>query len=468
MICPKCGNTLEENTKFCGRCGYKVEEPLITNANVLSPDDGEQKIEGSKKSIRKRKIIIPLILVLLIGIAAAVGTAYYNRPVAVMNRAISADEFTTAFEVYTTQLQNKPLEKNTIELLQKYVDSVVSDYESGKLTYEDAMGQINEISNFGLFDNNVATISESAIISINKKDTLDKYIVAGNEALDGDNYLSAISSFEDALEVDSESEEAKNGLTKAQDDYRDDIISQADQAISSREYSTAKDILSSALTNLPGDEILSEKLNGIDDLEVQNIVDDAYSAADGGDWTGAVEILEDAQENFSANQEIATAYEDIKNKMPITLENITTVSSEEVKIYDDVVKDRWGNIYDGGVRIEGSTDGYALYALDKKYSKFTGTVFVVDNASSGKELWFSVYLDEELVYYSEIITEESQPISLDIDTAGATTMRIVTGNDGTYSNGGLMFANTHFEKVAETGATTETDTEETNTTDTSE
>lgn len=468
MICPKCGNTLEENTKFCGRCGYKVEEPLITNANALSPDDGEQKTEGSKKSIRKRKIIIPLILVLLIGIAAAVGTAYYNRPVAVMNRAISADDFTTAFEVYTTQLQNKPLEKNTIELLQKYVDSVVSDYESGKLTYEDAMGQINEISNFGLFDNNVATISESAIISINKKDTLDKYIVAGNEALDGDNYLSAISSFEDALEVDSESEEAKNGLTKAQDDYRDDIISQADQAISSREYSTAKDILSSALTNLPGDEILSEKLNGIDDLEVQNIVDDAYSAADGGDWTGAVEILEDAQENFSANQEIATAYEDIKNKMPITLENITTVSSEEVKIYDDVVKDRWGNIYDGGVRIEGSTDGYALYALDKKYSKFTGTVFVVDNASSGKELWFSVYLDEELVYYSEIITEESQPISLDIDTAGATTMRIVTGNDGTYSNGGLMFANTHFEKVAETGATTETDTEETNTTDTSE
>lgn len=468
MICPKCGNTLEENTKFCGRCGYKVEEPLITNANALSPDDGEQKTEGSKKSIRKRKIIIPLILVLLIGIAAAVGTAYYNRPVAVMNRAISADDFTTAFEVYTTQLQNKPLEKNTIELLQKYVDSVVSDYESGKLTYEDAMGQINEISNFGLFDNNVATISESAIISINKKDTLDKYIVAGNEALDGDNYLSAISSFEDALEVDSESEEAKNGLTKAQDDYRDDIISQADQAISSREYSTAKDILSSALTNLPGDEILSEKLNGIDDLEVQNIVDDAYSAADGGDWTGAVEILEDAQENFSANQEIATAYENIKNKMPITLENITTVSSEEVKIYDDVVKDRWGNIYDGGVRIEGSTDGYALYALDKKYSKFTGTVFVVDNASSGKELWFSVYLDEELVYYSEIITEESQPISLDIDTAGATTMRIVTGNDGTYSNGGLMFANTHFEKVAETGATTETDTEETNTTDTSE
>ena len=211
---------------------------------------------------------------------------------------------------------------------------------------------------------------------------------------------------------------------------------------------------------MPGDEILSEKLNGIDDLEIQDIVDDAYSAADGGDWAGAVEILEDAQENFSANQEIATAYEDIKNKMPITLENITTVSSEEVKIYDNVVKDRWGNIYDGGVRIEGSTDGYALYALDKKYSKFTGTVFVVDSASSGKQLWFSVYLDEELVYYSEIITEESQPISLDIDTTGATTMRIVAGNDGTYSNGGLIFANTHFEKVAETDTADTTDTSE--------
>lgn len=468
MVCPKCGNVLEENAKFCGRCGYRVGEPLEPNTIGPSLDEGERKVNEPKKPFRKRKIIIPLVLVLLIGIAAAIGTAYFNRPVAVMNRAISADDFATAFEVYTTQLQDKPLEEDTIELLQEYADSVVNDYESGNLSYEDAMSEVDELTNFGLYDDTVATISETAVKTINRKNTLDKYITAGNEALESDDFLSAISSFEDALEVDSESEEAENGLTTAQDAYRDDVIGQVDQAISSREYATAKDILNSALTNMPGDEILSEKLNGIDDLEIQDIVDDAYSAADGGDWTGAVEILEDAQENFSANQEIATAYEDIKNKMPITLENITTVSSEEVKIYDDVVKDRWGNIYDGGVRIEGSTDGYALYALDKKYSKFTGTVFVVDNASSGKELWFSVYLDEELVYYSEIITEESQPISLDIDTAGATTMRIVTGNDGTYSNGGLMFANTHFEKVAETGATTETDTEETNTTDTSE
>lgn len=460
MICPKCGNNLEENTKFCGKCGYKVREDSSPSTQPVSPDAGKHKENESKKPFRKRKVIIPLILILLIVISAVIGMAYFNRPVAVMNRAISADDFATAFEVYTTQLQNKPLEESTVELLQKYVDSVVSDYESGSLSYENALSRVNEISNFGLFDNTVATMSESAIVSINKKDSFDKYITAGNEALESDDFLSAISLFEDALEVDSESEEAENGLTTAQDAYRDDVIGQVDQAISSREYATAKDILNSALTNMPGDEILSEKLNGIDDLEIQDIVDDAYSAADGGDWAGAVEILEDAQENFSANQEIATAYEDIKNKMPITLENITTVSSEEVKIYDNVVKDRWGNIYDGGVRIEGSTDGYALYALDKKYSKFTGIVFVVDSASSGKQLWFSVYLDEELVYYSEIITEESQPISLDIDTTGATTMRIVAGNDGTYSNGGLIFANTHFEKVAETDTADTTDTSE--------
>ena len=469
MVCPKCGNVLEENAKFCGRCGYRVGEPLEPNTIGTSLDEGERKVTEPKKPFRKRKIIIPLILVLLIGIAAAIGTAYFNRPVAVMNRAISADDFATAFEVYTTQLQDKPLEEDTIELLQEYADSVVNDYESGNLSYEDAMSEVDELTNFGLYDDTVATISETAVKTINRKNTLDKYITAGNEALESDDYLSAISSFEDALEVEPESEEAENGLTTAQDAYRDDVISQVDQAVSSREYSTAKDILNSALTNMPEDEILSEKLNGIDDLEVQNIVDDAYSAADGGDWAGAVEILEGAQENFSSNQQIAAAYEDIKNKMPITLENITTVSEKEVYRLDEVVKDRWGNIYDGAVRIDGSNDGYGLFALDKKYTRFTGTVFVMDLASAGKKLWFSVYLDEELVYYSDEITEESQPITFDIDVTGATSMRIVTGNEGTFSWGGLMFANTNFEKVAETDTASETNSaEETDTADTTD
>ena len=290
MICPKCGNNLEENAKFCGKCGYKVGEDSSPSTQPASPDAGKHKENESKKPFRKRKVIISLILILLIVISAVIGMAYFNRPVAVMNRAIAADDFATAFEVYTTQLQNKPLEESTVELLQKYVDSVVSDYESGSLSYENALSQVNEISNFGLFDNTVATMSESAIVSINKKDSLDKYIAAGNEALESDDFLSAISSFEDALEVDPESEEAENGLTTSQDAYRDDVIGQVDQAISSREYATAKDILNSALTNMAGDEILSEKLNGIDDLEIQDIVDDAYSAADGGDWAGAVEI----------------------------------------------------------------------------------------------------------------------------------------------------------------------------------
>lgn len=58
---------------------------------------------------------------------------------------------------------------------------------------------------------------------------------------------------------------------------------------------------------------------------------------------------------------------------------------------------------------------------------------------------------------------------MNIDTAGATTMRIVAGNDGTYSNGGLIFTNTHFEKVAETDTASEPNSaEETDTADTTD
>lgn len=70
-------------------------------------------------------------------------------------------------------------------------------------------------------------------------------------------------------------------------------------------------------------------------------------------------------------------------------------------------------------------------------------------------MWFSVYLDEKLVYYTDGITEESQPISLEIDITGATTMRISVGNEGSFSNGGLIFGNTHFEKVPKSKETDE-------------
>ena len=64
-------------------------------------------------------------------------------------------------------------------------------------------------------------------------------------------------------------------------------------------------------------------------------------------------------------------------------------------------------------------------------------------------MWISIYLDDVLAYYQDGITEESQPISLELDLTGYTTMRIETGNEGTYSYGILLFANTSFEKVNE-------------------
>ena len=161
----------------------------------------------------------------------------------------------------------------------------------------------------------------------------------------------------------------------------------------------------------------------------------------------ALELLDEYQERYPADKSPQEVREDILRKIPITLKNLTMVSSKSIEILTAVVNDRWGNIYDGAVRYDASGDAYSLNNLDKRYVTFTGTVFVPTSASNGKNMSFAVYLDEELVYIYGQHYRRNCPLAFEINVTGATTMRIVTDNTGSYSFGHLYFANTGFSKV---------------------
>ena len=424
MICPKCGSQLDADNKFCGKCGATIQKvPVSYPLSEGIPKQGSL--------LKKRKMIILTAAALLVIIAIIVIVSVYVQPSAQINRAISSGDIASA-----------------------YVD-VVSRYENGEIPYGEAVEQLDALTSFAILSQELSSLQSSLLQEMSEKNSVAVNIADGHTASQSGDYLNAIQCYQRALNLDAESEEAQQGLSEAVDQYRNEVLAQVEEYSASGDFSAAESALTIALDYLPEDEVLTEQLNGLDDLKIQTIVHEAYAAADGGDWDGAIGILQEAQTVYTSSQEINEAYEDILEEMPITLENITIVSSDEIEIYNEVVKDRWGNIYDDGVRIEGSTDGYILVALNQNFTKFTGTAFVVDSASIGKNMWFSVYLDEKLVYYTDGITEESQPISLEIDITGATTMRISVGNEGSFSNGGLIFGNTHFEKVPKSKETDE-------------
>ena len=60
----------------------------------------------------------------------------------------------------------------------------------------------------------------------------------------------------------------------------------------------------------------------------------------------------------------------------------------------------------------------------------------------------AIYVDEELVFFKDEITEESQPIAISIDLTNKDTMRIVTTwYEGAWGSNFIYFSNSSFEKA---------------------
>lgn len=394
-----------------------------------------------------KKIIILAGAGVIVLSAAAVAFRIYNQPELRMIRALNSGDTEKANDIYIEELFGTPLSKEVLQSLKECAENLAADYESGQLEYEVVMDEIENLAGFTLiapeFGDYYGEIAAKIQLSSQSKEAL----AAADQYFLDQEYLSALEEYKEAKEVNPDSKEAEEGIAKSESAYRQGAIALADQQIAQQDYEAAERTLNNALGNLPDDSVLEEKLEGLDQAEIQNVLDEAYSAADSGNWSYALDILEEGQNHYGLHSEFQQAYDEIQQKMPITMLNLSMISHDYSEQYRTAIKDRWGNIYDGGVGIKSTYDGYCLYLLEGKYTKFTGTVFIPVDAPSGKSAWFSVYLDEQLAYYQDNITEETPPITFEVDVSGHETMRIVASSDDTYGPE-LIFANTSFEKAA--------------------
>ena len=92
MVCPKCGNQLPEDSKFCGSCGVN-----LTQYTSRSEDsDSEFKASDSKKDKKKldaKKIVIILAVLLC---SFIIGKAVGGGIAGIMNGSNSEPDSTTS------------------------------------------------------------------------------------------------------------------------------------------------------------------------------------------------------------------------------------------------------------------------------------------------------------------------------------------------------------------------------------
>ena len=460
MFCTKCGHKIENDAPFCGHCGAD-----LTQEASVPPQSGQQTAPANEPAAQQKvrqnpaqqahsekkrpngKALLAIVIAAAAVVGGVIGFKSYNSPASQMNRALSGDQLELAYEIFDENFYPEDLSPKSIELLSAAAARVQENYAAGAVTYEDAVSALSTIESFACSD--VQDALSLAWEAVKLQYQIAEQLEYADTYLQNQEYASAISAYEYVLTLDEANEAAASGLEQAADDYRDYVLKQSEQYASQGDFESAGNVLQNAADSYFQDDAeITAAMDALEEQKIQHAVEEIETAADGGDWDEALELLDDYQEQYPAEQVLQETREDIVKRMPITLKNLTLVSSEHLSIIGSVVTDRWGNVYDGAVQYDASNNAYGLYNLNKAYTSFTGTVFVPkESRYTGYSMSLAIYLDEELIYYKEGITEETAPISLELDVTGKTTMRIATDNFGKPFYGYLYFTNTNFAKA---------------------
>lgn len=92
------------------------------------------------------------------------------------------------------------------------------------------------------------------------------------------------------------------------------------------------------------------------------------------------------------------------------------------------------------VRYDASLDAWASYNINKKYDVFKG-VFVTSKSTGNGNFNIYIYGDGQLLKTYKGIANNNQNKSFSVNVTGVKTLKIVTDNTGSYSNGFVYIAN---------------------------
>lgn len=419
-VCGYCNNEYNDAEPKCPVCG----STLLKHNKHSDPAEAELKrikdeIERKRKS---RSLIIGIgaaVIVLAIVIAIFSIVGYVTDPqrdiakeskelLAQAEHQIDNKNYDAAIDTLD-QINPEWDDYSDVEALR--VEAVRSQLTTKVAEYQ-SVGNYQGIITF--IKENVADINADSEIKTAYNDAVQKYVTAviaeADEYLGAGNYNSARTVLNTAVALVGEDANITAKLAE---------IDNAEILATIAEYESSGDYVS-LVSYLQGvaatDANYSALLNQYTQTLVEYILAKAQSYADKRQFGEAIQVIESIRSvcDCSEFQNAISVYE---ASLPRNLSECYVVEKIRVEIGIEQT-DSFGTNHSSVIGLKSDTEGYAVFNLDGKFVKLSGT-FMHSDYKYSTTGYLKIYADGKLIYESTKIEKTTTPLTVNVDVTGA-------------------------------------------------
>lgn len=120
------------------------------------------------------------------------------------------------------------------------------------------------------------------------------------------------------------------------------------------------------------------------------------------------------------------------DSLPVGLDSLYLIDSSSYRYQSGSITDSFGNSYASEhlfYALSNGNEGYSIFNLNGRYSKFTGTLITPKGSSNNCNYYINIYVDNNLVYSKSGITITTGKINFNINVQGGQQLTIRCGSD---------------------------------------
>lgn len=383
-----------------------------------------------RKPVFRKGAVISLILNLLLA-AAVIGMMFWNQHKIrdFMQEVITADADTKSLKEYYDKSikKNESLNDKTIEELKTQINAVTDDFESGKLSYDEAKQQLSNIKELGIAPTEV----ESAVSKIEELEASYNAFTEAGKSEEEKDYKNALIQYGSVIKRDKNYNKAQEKIESIREVVRSDAKGKADALLEENKYAEGFQAIDSAMEILGSDDELEQMRKDNEDKYVEYVLGQANSLIEARKIADAENILTQAQKAVQRN-EISSKLNELGQYKPVNLSELRVIDSQRAELQEGLSKDSYGNEYNDALIMSPYVrrDPADIYLnVNGRYNRLKGTIAPHEDmySESGDDpcrFKIEIYADGNLVYTSGEFTKTTAPADFLADISGAKVVQI--------------------------------------------